>query len=417
MMVMDSGAFINEANLSEIPETPTITKDEALAKVKKVRDRLKAAGKNPQEIQSNPGYIKAREALDAAVAKQNADRATADANIKPGAGGDTRPKWIAPDGTIFYDETSYLTYLDTLGKITESETATKLKDAEKATIKRNAREFLIASLKPYFNFEGDAAFLDQLSGIIDDYIKQDYDADTISVLLPQTEPYKQRFKGNAARAAAGLSQLSPAEYLQAEETYNEILKRYDLADLATRETFSSLIGGQVSAAELTDRVVNVYDRIRNADEGLKSELARVKELTAGGVSEKDFAKALLTGQTGAAELKRKITTAEISTEARQRNLLTTSATELEKLGVSREQARTGFEQIRLTQPVLGKLSEIYDKQTINAEDMQKELEREQFQGMQSERRRRLAEQETTAFMGQSGTASGISLGRKRKGMI
>lgn len=298
----------------------------------------------------------------------------------------------------------------------------------KDTEKRNAREFLIAALRPYFASASDAGFLKDLEGIIDDYIKQDYDADTISVLLPQTKPYQERFKGNVARAAAGLSQLSPAEYIQAEGTYNDILKRYNLGDIATRETFANLIGGQVSADELADRVVNVYDRIRNADPALRAEINRVEDLSRGQLTDADFAKALLTGDKGAAQLKRKIATAEIASEARIRSeqlqrqgfapgLTVDTAEDLQKLGVTREQARAGFEQIALTQPRLTQLAEMYTGETPEATGLQRELEAEQFQGMQSQRRRRLAEQETASFLGQSGTASGISLGRRRTGQI
>jgi hypothetical protein len=298
-----------------------------------------------------------------------------------------------------------------------STTTTTTPTGTSAIDNRNAKEFLIASLRPYFASASDAGFLKDLESLIDDYIKQDYDADTISVLLPQTKPYQERFKGNIARATAGLSQLSPAEYIRAEEQYNEVLKRFNLGSLSSRDTFASLISGQVSATELTDRVVNVYDRIRNADPALKAELDRVRELSAGQLSEADFAKALLTGDTGANELKRKISTAEISAEARTRGLETTRAQQLEQLGVTREQARAGFEQIGLTQPRLTQLSEIYDKTTPDASGVQEELEREQFQGMQSQRRRRLSEQEQTAFMGQSGTAGSQSLGRRRAGSI
>jgi hypothetical protein len=283
-----------------------------------------------------------------------------------------------------------------------------------ASDKRNAREFLIASLRPYFASAEDAGFLDQLGKIIDGYLQQDYDEDTISVLLPESEPYKQRFKGNIQRAGAGLSLLSPADYIQAENQYNEILKRFNLGDLAKRDTFATLIGGQVSAAELTDRVVNVYDRIRNADPALRAEIERVEGLSRGQVSDADFAKALLTGDTGANELKRKISVAEITAEARIRSkqleeqgylpgLSVKSAEDLQRLGVTREQAREGFERIALTQPRLTQLSEIYERETPGAVELQTELEKEQFQGMQSERRRRLTEQEQTAFMGQSGT--------------
>jgi hypothetical protein len=293
-----------------------------------------------------------------------------------------------------------------------------------ATDKRNAREFLIASLKPYFASSEDTGFLSQLEGIIDNYVKQDYDIETISVLLPQSAPYKERFKGNVARTASGLVPLTPAEYLQAETQYNEILKRFSLGDLAKRDTFTSLIGGQVSAAELTDRVVNVYDRIRNADPALRAELNRLASI--GDISDVDFVKALLTGTEGANELKRKITTAEISAEARTRGLSVTSAEQLQQRGITREQASAGFEQIRLTQPTMEKLSDIYRRDLTpttpegniaRTQEFQTELEREQFGGLASERRRRLAEQEQTAFMGQSGTAAGVSLGRRRRGQF
>lgn len=294
-----------------------------------------------------------------------------------------------------------------------------------ATDDRNAREFLLGTLREYFSRPEDSPFLVDLEKIIDNYVAEDYDADTIRVLLPQTEPFKKRFAGNEARIKAGLGALSPADYLQAENQYNEILKRFNLGDLAKRDTFATLIGGQVSAAELTDRVVNVYDRIRNADPALRAEIDRVEGL-GGNITDADFAKALLTGQTGAEALKRKIASAEIAAEARTRGLQTTRAEELQRLGVTREQARAGFEQVALTQPIVEKLSDIYrrdltpkteEERAARTTQIQTELEQEQFQGLQSQRRRRLAEQEQTAFMGQSGTASGISLGRRRTGQI
>jgi hypothetical protein len=401
------------------------TRQEATENVKALRDELKAKGKSAKQIQNDPVYKAARAELDRLVSKANiVTKGTAPVSgtggTETGGGGDkqdtTGRTWTAPDGTIFNDETSYNRYLDTLSKINQFNSDAQIRAAEKVTEKRNAKEFLIASLKPYFSSSRDVNFLEQLTGIIDNYIKEDYDVDTIAVLLPQTEPYKQRFKGNTGRTAAGLSMYSPAEYLAAEETFDEILRTYNLGDLATRDIFASLIGGLVSADEARDRVINVYDRVRNADPILRAEIDKVEAL-GGGLTDADFAKALLTGSQGANELKRKISTLEITAEARQRNLSVNRAEELQQLGVTRAQARTGFEQIALTQPRLTQLSEIYTKTTPDAEGLQKELEQEQFQGMQSERRRRLAEQEQTSFMGQSGTASGISLARKRKGLI
>jgi len=287
---------------------------------------------------------------------------------------------------------------------------------EAASTKKAAIDVLKESIKVYFAQAGDTSFVDELSTIIDNYAKQGYDASTISVLLPQTRPYQVRFAGNQARLAAGMDALSPSQYLARENEYANILREYDLEDLAIRDTFSSLIGGMVSAQELADRVINVYDRIRNADPALKSELDRVRELSQGALSDRDFAKALLTGKDGANELKRKIATAEISAEARQRGLGVGSAEQLQQLGVTREQARQGFEVIAEAQPTFEKLAGIYDKEALAPATSQTELEREVFQGMQSQRRKRLTQQEQAAFAGSSGLA-GSALSTQRAGQL
>jgi hypothetical protein len=287
---------------------------------------------------------------------------------------------------------------------------------EAAANKKAAIDVLKDTIKVYFTQSGDDRFVNNIASIIDDYARQGYTAETISVLLPTTEPYKARFSGNTGRLAAGLSALSPAEYLQAENQYNEVLKRFNLGDLAQRDTFSTLISGQVSAAELTDRVVNVYDRIRNADPALRSEIDRVESLSRGQLSDADFAKALLTGETGANELKRKISTAEISAEARQRNLSVARAQELQQLGVTREEARAGFETIAQARPVFEKLTGIYDREQLDPEQSQTELEREVFQGMASERRKRVTQREQATFSGRSGLASS-ALSSQRAGQI
>jgi hypothetical protein len=289
-----------------------------------------------------------------------------------------------------------------------------LEDA--ATKRKTALDILKESIKPYFSQSGDEVFINQLSSIIDNYAKQGYGSEEISVLLPQSEPYQTRFVGNRGRLAAGLSALSPAAYINAENDYNEILKRFNLSDLARRETFSELISGQVSADELTDRVVNVFDRIRNADPALRAEMDRVEALSRGQLSDADFAKALLTGETGANELKRKIATAEISAEARQRNLSVARAQELQQLGITREEARTGFETISQAQPVFEKLTGIYDREQLDPEQSQTELEREVFQGMASERRKRVTQREQASFAGASGLASS-ALSSQRAGQI
>ncbi len=72
-----------------------------------------------------------------------------------------------------------------------------------------------------------------------------------------------------------------------------VLNRFGLADLANQETYSDLIGGDVSILEVTERITDVYDRVQNADDVLKTQLSTY--FPTYGTS--DFARALLTGKT------------------------------------------------------------------------------------------------------------------------
>lgn len=288
----------------------------------------------------------------------------------------------------------------------------------------NARAIFSSIFKQYFNRPGDDRFVSDLTAFLEDSIDKGYTAETISALLPQTEAYKTRFKGNEGRLAAGLAAYSPGEYLQAEDTYAEILNRFNLGGLATRDQFADLISNRKSASEVADLVQNVYFRIQNADPALRQQLNQLKDI--GNLKDSDLAQAILSGKDAARVLQQKIAGAEVATEASERKLSIGRAQELANLGVTREQARAGFEAIAQTQPTMEKLSDIYsrgtapqtpDARVARTEQFQQELEREQFQGLRSENRARLAQQEQAAFMGQSGT-QGIGLRRRsQRGLI
>ena len=99
--------------------------------------------------------------------------------------------------------------------------------------------------------------------IVDLTVNQGYTETAITLALQQSPEYKARFSGiekykqnYATDIAAGkkAQPLTPAQYIKAEQEYQEVLNRYGLADLASQETFSELVGGDVSAIELKDRV-------------------------------------------------------------------------------------------------------------------------------------------------------------------
>jgi hypothetical protein len=287
-----------------------------------------------------------------------------------------------------------------------------LADANKAAGRAEASTLLTKWLSTFFDPAKDMSTITDLATFIDQQIQAGSPADAIKIDLRSTNAYKTRFSGNAARVASGLSEYTPAEYLQAEESYNDILKRGGLDKLATRNNFASLIGGQVSAVELQDRIVNVYNNITNADSGLQTELKRLSSTV--GITNQDLAESLLMGKEGAASLKSKIAQAEIRTEAATQGLTSTLGdVELQRLGVTRDQARAGFANVKSQKDILNKLSGIY-RQPGNAGDIQSELEKEQFTGLESQRRKSLAKQEVASYSKQIGTAS---LGSSTTGLV
>lgn len=266
----------------------------------------------------------------------------------------------------------------------------------------DVRNILIAGLSSVFSSPQDAALVQQLTNFLEQQIAQDYTYAEVEINLRNQQIYKDRFAGNEALKAQGLAPLDEATYLANERQYTELLRSYGLSNLASRDNFAKLIGGSVSPVELQDRVINVYDRIKNADEALSNELQSMRQ--AFNVSDSDLAGALLMGSDGTQLLKRKIDEASINAEATVRGLKSTiGAEELNKLGVTREQARAGFEAVKQASGTLEKLGGIYGTDTTN---LQNELEKEQFTGLMSKRRKQLVTKELGTFSGKSGALTG-----------
>jgi hypothetical protein len=291
------------------------------------------------------------------------------------------------------------------------------RDAQIAAQRQSAYDIARELANAYDIGEG---IVDRIINLVKD---KGYTATAVRLAIQDTPEYKERFKGIqlynqnfASDIAAGkkAAALTPADYIQAEKDYQEILTRYGLGNLATRNTYATLIGGDVSAAEVTDRITNVYDKIRNADEVLKSQLADYFP----DYNESDFAEVLLTGTSPedmANRLKNKLSAAEISSEASRAGLGldVRRAMELQSMGVSRTLARAGYSKIAEQQARLGTLGAIYQ---TDVTDLQTELEAEQFQGLASERRKRLTEQEKASFAGSAGVTQ-VSLQQRTAGQF
>jgi hypothetical protein len=264
-----------------------------------------------------------------------------------------------------------------------------------------------------------------LADAVRGYMVEDLDPDLIPGRLLETEAYKQRFSGNQGRIAKGLGAYSPREYLQAEETYRNLLESSGLQELANQSTFGTLIGGAVSPVEVQDRIQNVFNKIDNADDTLKSQLGRYFSqygIADPNVQRAQVASALLTGETSSLALERQLKKAQLRAGAAMARYDVAEPTieslqqQLEAQGVSNVYgaAQAGFKSLAEVQPNVSKLAELYGGGPTPS--LQTELEQEAFLGLKSQRRKKLEERELSEFSGQSGTSQ-VSLARSSTGQI
>jgi hypothetical protein len=263
--------------------------------------------------------------------------------------------------------------------------------------------------------------LEELVPEIKKYLQQNLSAAEATLQLRQTPTYKTRFKGNEGRLAKGLPAYSPAEYLQAEETYANLLNSNNLSGLSNKETFSKLISGGVSPAEAQDRINNVFNKIDNASDDVKNELGRYFSQFGVGdatVQRNQIAEAILSGEDPAMKLESNIKKAQLraGATAAKYTLPEERVATVEKLlseaGVSNVYAagQQGFQTLAQIEPQAEALSARYQTEAATQEELQKEA----FLGLKSERRRKAEESEKAAFKGAAGTTQ-ASLAQQSKG--
>ena len=266
--------------------------------------------------------------------------------------------------------------------------------------------------------------LDELYPVIEGYMKSGMGPSEAKIKLKSEQAYKDRFKGNEVRRSKGLNVLSEAEYLDLENSYSETLKAYGLQnyfgsavtaqDRKNRNLkIADVIGNDISAVEFKDRVSTAVDRVANADAFTKTAFNRFYN-----IGEAELIGYFLDPQKALVNLKEKAAAAEIGGAALGQQLAAsvTSAEDLARFGISREQAQVGYANIAEILPTAGKLSQIYAQEGITYG--QTEAEAETFKGLASEQRKRqrLVARETGAFGGASGITKG-ALSRGAGGAI
>ena len=191
-------------------------------------------------------------------------------------------------------------------------------------------------------------------------MKNGYGADTISILLQDTPEYKKRFAANEARLKAGLSVLSPAEYISVENSYRQIMRQSGLpvGFYDSNTDFTNWISSDMSPTELQGRVDLATQATALANPAYKAALKQM------GLDDGQLAAYFLDPDRALPILQKSAATAAIGAEALQRGLAFDQqyASELATAGVSRDQAAQGYAKIADEFSDLGTLAQVYGGQ-------------------------------------------------------
>ena len=234
---------------------------------------------------------------------------------------------------------------------------------------------------------------------------------TITLALQETEDYKRRFKANEDRIKKGLQVLTPAEYLNLEDGYRQILRSYGLNQFDTDDYVNQFISNDVSAAELSNRVVTAVQRVRNADPAIAATLRDYY-----GIGDTDLVAYVLDPNQQFPKIQTQVAAAEIGAAARLQGIQPGVAVseQLARQGITQAEAQRGYATIADVLPTAEKLSGIYGT-TMPGYELA-DAEQDVFNTLASAQRKRknLIGREIAEFGGAAGL-SRSALGRQTGG--
>jgi len=236
---------------------------------------------------------------------------------------------------------------------------------------------------------------------------------TITLELQATDTYKERFKANENRIKKNLSVLTPAEYLNVEDGYRQVLRAYGLKQFDTDAYVQQFISNDVSPTEFSNRVVTAVQRVQNADPAISKQLRDYYN-----IGQADLVAYALDPEQNFQKIERQVAAAEIGVAAARQGLTAgvSVAEQLASQGITQAEAQKGYSTIADILPTSQKLSDIYG--TTMDTYGQAEAEQETFNSLASAQRKRqaLTARELAQFSGASG-ANRTSLASQARGQI
>jgi hypothetical protein len=287
--------------------------------------------------------------------------------------------------------------------------------AAEAERKRRTGQSAFDLLLAEFNRYGLGTLLDDVK----DLIITGADEASLTLALRQTKAYQARFAANKDRIAKGLRALSEAEYVTLEDQYQNVMRNYGLpATYYTKDAtgkqagFEKFIAGDVSAAELEDRISIAQKRVIDAPPQVKEALRQFYP----DIKDGDILAYTLDPEQGLANIQKKVLAAEIGGAAMGAKLGATAARseELARYGVTAETARQGFGAIGGGLERGRQLASIYQQPDYTQAIAEEEIFSLPGQTQAGQKRKKIIGMEKATFGGQTGITSG-ALARDRAG--
>ena len=276
---------------------------------------------------------------------------------------------------------------------------------------QSAYDILLAEFSQY----GLASLVEPLKSLI----VSGPSAAELTLALRATDAYKKRFAANAERVKKGLAALNEATYIGLEDKYQGIMRNYGLPStyyakdtMGRQEGFEKLIGFDVSAAELEDRILTAQERVLNASPEVTVALKQFyPDITNG-----DILAYTLDPEKALTDIRKKVTAAEIGGAAIGAKLGTSAvrAEELARYGVTAATARQGYGAIGGGLERGRQLASIYQETPYTQTVAEEEIFNLPGQTAAGEKRKKIIGLEKAEFGGQTGITSG-ALSRDRAG--
>ena len=204
-----------------------------------------------------------------------------------------------------------------------------------AAAERNRVNNVVASLRGVMDTFGLSSLMDKIQG----FVTSGLDGDAVLAMIRDTPEYKDRFPAMAAMMKNNRA-ITESQYIDFERNAAQLERAYGLpAGMLGRDTVTNLLSNEVSAQELEQRVTLAAAGAFQTTPEMRDTFNRFYGISGGGLTayflDPDKALPLLNKQYAASQ---------IGAEA-QRNqfqIAASTAEEFTELGVTQEQARTGF---------------------------------------------------------------------------